>query len=267
MKKKMKLIVIVGGAAIGLFVIGFILYFILVGFFEYEEDITGSDMGIVTDDEAYSDQSGTTTTEPGSDTQRETDTISPQAPEETTEPGGPAEPSNLDEPGIPAEPDDLTEPGNTSAEPAAIIVNDVDLKAEVKAKVIDNILYAEGASFVEALRWPDCPEGMHEFNYQYGTNSDELSLWLSEYDYDRGLYIREELELLLHKDAIIITSYATDAAMYILFIDSTEVVQFVDDEGVPALTFMDEAPCIVDGEVYIPMQAFTDLTGYEIVIE
>jgi len=169
-------------------------------------------------------------------------------------------------PNILYESDDSTEPDDTLSEPETIIINGVDVKDEIETKAIDSTLYAEGASFIESLRYPDMPEGMHNFNYQYETDDDLLYDLLLEFDGDER-HIREEFEELLHNDAIIVSWYSTDAVAFMLFIDSTDAVRFVGDEDVPELISMDEAPRIVDGEVYIPMQAFIDLTEDEIVIE
>jgi hypothetical protein len=189
-------------------------------------------------------------------------------PDSDTPPGtaAPQDPDATSEPDYPDEPDSPGSSGDSGAS-VSIIADGVDISDQVKTKVIDGEVYAEGASFVESLRYADMPEDMREYNYQYDPSEEELIIWLSEVDYDTGSYIRDEFEELLDKEAIILTSYFTDAALFILFIDSTEVVSFVEDEGYPVLIYMDEAPCIVDGEVYIPVQAFSDLTGYEIIID
>lgn len=156
-------------------------------------------------------------------------------------------------------------------ESPSVRINGVDISSELTVKTIDNVAYAEGKSFIEAIREPDMPDGMHSFDYEYTTENDDIFNLLGNYDHETGSsWIDDEYEYLLDYDAVFVNSYFTEITMYILFLGANEAWICTEvNAGEPfyELYTISEAPRYVDGEVYIPIEAFAATTGYEIVIE
>ncbi len=158
------------------------------------------------------------------------------------------------------------EPDVSIEDEPTVIIEGVDVSDELLVIEIENEFYAQGESFVESLRTDNMPAGMHSYNFNFLTNYDEIYEYISEFDYDIGTFVRDDYEQFLSMDAIIINSWFTDSVMYILFVDSTTLICY-DEYYYSTLMELSEAPRIVDGEVYLPMEAFADLTGYEIIID
>ncbi|GEM_PF-5277168 len=147
-----------------------------------------------------------------------------------------------------------------------VIINDVDVSSKIKVKEIDNIKYANAKSFIESFVESDMKENMHYFNFRLIEDRDEIETFISEYSYEKGEYLDEKYAHLLDLKAILVTSWFTDAELYMLFIDSTDVIKFnVMEEK--EYTTIDEAPRIIDNIVYIPMEAFANIVGSKVEIK
>ena len=126
---------------------------------------------------------------------------------------------------------------DTPAAPATVIISDVDVSSELNIKKIDEVHFAQGESFIESFADEDMRSSdFRSFNFEYIPENKE----------------------------IYVSSWFTDAAVYSLFIDSTEVYEYTD-EGY-RIVQIGEAPQMIDGEVYIPVEAFAELVDLEIEI-
>ena len=122
-----------------------------------------------------------------------------------------------------------------SGEPPIVKLDGTDITAELALESINEVVYAEGKAFVESLR--------------------------SEYD-DRQEYY---LDFDAGEDTIYIISYATDVPIYKLYPGSTTAQRI---EDVVMYTYGDKQmsapPLLENGEVYLPVEAFAELTGHEV---
>lgn len=196
-------------------------------------------------------ENNTTTTDDSGTTQKPTET-KPTVPDITDEP---YIPDVTDEPYIPDDPD----------EPVYnVTVNGEDISDKLTVMKIGDVLYAEGKSFIESVRDSDMPEDMRYYNFDYSNDYDYIYDNLTEYDFDRGVYLDDDFAHLIGKDAIFIWSWATDTIIYVLFIDSTDIVKSSADGAFSyyKLQHISKAPRIVDGEVYIPIEAFLGLSEH-----
>ena len=182
-------------------------------------------------------------------------------PTNTTEPTRTAEPTNAIEPTKPTEPAGATRPPNGSA--YTVIIDGVDISEDLEIIEVDNKLYAEGKSFIEIIRYSDMPKGMRVFNYEYVAGGEENYNLLSEYSYESGHYLRDEFKEFLNLDTIVIYSYITDTTCYMLFIGSEKAVEFIpaDSTFYPELITLSAAPVVIDGDIYVPIEAFLAIAG------
>ena len=187
----------------------------------------------------------------------------PTEPAETTRPSKPTEPAETTRPSKPTEPAGTTRPSDSSD--YTVIINGVDISEDLEIIEVDNKLYAEGKSFIETIRYSDMPKEMRVFNYEYTTEEEEIYNLLSEYSYESGHYLRDEFKEFLHLDAIAIYSYITDTPCYMLFIGSEKAVEFtlIDSTFYPELVTLSTAPVVIDGDIYVPIEAFLAITGME----
>ncbi|MDR3313925.1 MAG: hypothetical protein LBS96_05655 [Oscillospiraceae bacterium] len=149
-----------------------------------------------------------------------------------------------------------TEP--QSAAPPVVVINGVDVSSELRTKEIDGVLYAESKSFIESFSETDMSGSMHYFNYALLNDNDVIASYFASndaYSRFRGC------------DAILVSSWFTDSAVYMLFLGRTEVVVFGEEEYAQQTIKISETPQIVNGEVYIPMDAFANMTGNRISIQ
>jgi len=120
--------------------------------------------------------------------------------------------------------------GETGNSPT-VEIDGRDLTSALSLRTVGGVVYAEGKSFVESLTAADYQEFVYEF--------------------DAG------------EDTIYIISWATDVPIYKLYIGSATASQLVDDfEGTFADISIAAAPLLQGGEVYLPVEAFADLTGH-----
>jgi len=119
-----------------------------------------------------------------------------------------------------------TETGNTPT----LVVDGKEL--DLPLKTFDGVVYAGGA-FAESLT----SAGRQEF--------------ICEFD--------------AAENVIYIISWATDVPIYKLYIGSTTASRLEDDfEGTFADVAMGAAPLLQGGEVYLPVEAFAELTGHSV---
>jgi hypothetical protein len=120
-----------------------------------------------------------------------------------------------------------------SDENPVVVLDGTDITAQLALETIDGVVYAEGKDFVESLR--------------------------SEYD-DRQEYY---LDFDAGENTIYIISYATDVPIYKLYPGSTTAQRI---EDVVMYTYGDKQmsapPLIENGEVFLPVEAFAELTGH-----
>jgi hypothetical protein len=146
-----------------------------------------------------------------------------------------------------------------------IIINDIDVTSKLQVKDVDSILYANAKSFIESFVSSDMSPGMRNFNYEPIEDRETMQILLSKFDDDGNEYIDEKYSHLIDKNAFLISSWFTDAALYILFIDSTDVVE-LNEESDKIITIA-YAPKIINNEVYLPIEAITNMLGFEVQIE
>jgi hypothetical protein len=151
-----------------------------------------------------------------------------------------------------------------SDKPQTVIINGVDVSSNLQVKEIDSIMYANAQSFIESFAASDMSPGMRYFNYEFIKDSDTIKDYLSEYSPERGSYLNDEFSHLLDLDAILVISWFTETPECMLFIGSTDVIRFGE---INQIITIDEAPQIIDDSVYIPMEAFANISGIEIEIK
>ena len=152
-----------------------------------------------------------------------------------------------------------------------IIIDGVDVSAELDIIELNNLLYAEAESFIEAFKFDD-PSILAKRQYNYADMDlyggiEEL---LSEYEYDDELegysFIRDDLKPFINMDAVLVTSYATDTPIFLFFMDSKEYLIYDDYSSSFDVGRIEAAPRFVDGKEYIPMEIFIDLVNSEFEI-
>lgn len=153
---------------------------------------------------------------------------------------------------------------NDSSEKKQVIINNVDISSKIEVKEIDSIIYANAGSFVESLTSADMSPTMRYFNYELIKDKDKVKYYLTEY-YDGEEHLDDKYSHLLDLDAIIVSSWATESALFMLFIDSTDVVKFGEERN--SILSIDEAPKIIDDAVYIPIEAFIKMIDFDFEIE
>lgn len=162
-------------------------------------------------------------------------------------------------------------PVQSSVETLKLIVDGTEIPLDVNVEIVDDVAYAEGKNYVESIKYPDMSEDSHVMNYEYAPERESFEWVLEQYDFETDTsYVDDELQYLLDYNAILISWWATYETMCVLFLDSTDVIEFEynnDGDYVPVLTQMSEAPRIINGDVYIPIEAFAKLTDYDIVLE
>lgn len=146
-----------------------------------------------------------------------------------------------------------------------VSINDIDVSSKLQMKEIDSIMYANAKSFIESFVSSDMGPDMRYFNYE---NIDKKTLYdyLSETSYNGDVFINDEFTHLIDLEAILVGSWFTDAPLYILFIDSKDVVIFTEIGDRNVIT-IDEAPRNIDNNIYIPMEAFAKLVELKIEIK
>ena len=162
---------------------------------------------------------------------------------------------------------DITEVPENSRDDKTIFINGIDVSSEFQVIELDNLPFAEAEAFIQSFAEPGMTESMRCFNYEYAADHDYISDIISDYDYEKGPYVREELEPFLNMDAVVVSSYFTENPIFILFIDSPEALEYSSETERFEIFAIDEVPRIVDGKVYIPMEMFADIAGCTIEID
>lgn len=126
----------------------------------------------------------------------------------------------------------------TFAEEYSLIVNGKDITDSINVITVDDILYAEGETFIESIFRED---------YQI-------------YNYNYEEYYGEPLE----KETIYISSWHTESILMELRINSNTVIKFSGgSDDISEELYIENPPVIIGGKVYIPMGAFLILTGQD----
>lgn len=142
--------------------------------------------------------------------------------------------------------------------------------SKVTVKKIDNITYANAKQLIDSFASDDMENDIHYFNFERA-DRETLEMCLSRLDQDGNNYVDDEFTHLLDLDAFLVSSWFTDVPIYIMFVGSTEAVRLGDTVSmtdIPTeIITIDEAPRLVDGEIYISIDTFAKMTDSKVKIK
>ncbi|GEM_PF-2496401 len=170
---------------------------------------------------------------------------------------------------LPAVPkDDTPKKPDNIVEDKTVLINGIDVSDRFDIIELNDILYADAELYIESFAATDMPEGMRYYNFHsdadaYYSVYDIIGTWGEDENY----YVKDGFKKFLDMDVIIVESHFTENPIVLLFVDSNEALLYDSESWGYHIVEIEEAPRIVDGEMYMPMEAFAGFMEHELEID